>query len=497
MKNILFRVLFLKAEILIILLSVSILIYAQEDMPCVPVVVDGFTHEWPDPHDFLTNHSNVATLIDPAGDGTDIDITTLQVTNDEDYIYFRIVFDKPYPLGENNSLILELDTDNDPSTGYRINGVGAELGWQFGQRFGYYKDSEIAEPTPHKDVGFSFVPPFTAREYEVAISLNAEPQPGKKLFFSDTIRVMLCDRKEGGDMAPDAGKVFVYAIDRKCRNAVPLPEIKPKPVGGFRVLSWNVYHDGIIDSLRRHDFYKVIRLINPDIINFIECWKSTAIEVDSMLRRILPGTWYVEKYGEGVILASRFKIEEVVPVNPGANENIAGFRLKVDKLELMFFSCHLSCCYFDTERILETQALMAVINKVATYQDGTLRMPVILAGDFNIVGSDIPYQNLTSGRLHLSQKPVLRDLLPVQTDRPLTTTWRDYQKIFSPARLDYIFYTPVNLLPQHAFILNTSLLDNETLSTLGLDTNIMYRCSDHLPLVADFKIIKSKTKDHP
>ncbi len=494
MKHTYLRAWFLKAEFLILLFTASRLIYAQDALLCMPIKVDGFTHEWPDIHDVPAYNATVATLIDPSGDGTDIDITALQVTNDENYIYFRIVLNKPYPLGENNSLFLELDTDNNPSTGYRVNGIGAELGWQFGQRFGYYKDSEIADLTPHKDVGFSFVPPFTAREYEVAISLKAEPRPGKQLFRSDTIRVMLWDNKDGGDTAPDAGKVFVYIIDRKCRNAVPLPEIKPKAEDGFRVLSWNVYNDGITDSTRRHDFYKILRIINPDVINFIECWKSTAAQVDSMLNSILPGTWYVKKYGEGVIFASRFKIEEVIPVNPGANENIAGFRLKNGRQEFIFFSCHLSCCYFDTERILETQALMAVINKVATYHDGKLRMPVILAGDFNIVGSDIPYRNLTSGQLHISQKPVLQDLVPIQTDRPFAITWRDYQKLFSPARLDYIFYTPFNLSPRHAFVLNTSLLGKQTLSAFEIDADIMYRCSDHLPLVADFKFINVKEK---
>ncbi|MGC8864771.1 MAG: endonuclease/exonuclease/phosphatase family protein [Bacteroidales bacterium] len=481
-------------KILLYFLLLIQTIYAQNEKLCLPVVVDGFTHEWPDWKSAVNNDNRVSTLTDAPGDGKDIDIVGLQVTNDDKNLYFRLILQKPYPLGENNTLFLELDTDNDPHTGYFINGIGAELGWQFGQRWGYYKDSEVADFVRHLGLGFLYVPPFTSSEYEVTISLEAEPRPGKKLFSSDTVKILLWDRTEGGDMAPDKGKTFTYVIQRDCRNSLKLPAITPKPEDGFRLLSWNVFNDGITDSIRQYDFNRVIRLLNPDIINLIECWKSTADEVKQTLSELLPGTWHVVKYGEGVILASRFKIEEIIPVRPGANENIAGFRLRIGKRDIMFFSCHLSCCYFDQERIMETQALMAIINKVATFNDGNLKMPVILAGDFNIVGSDIPYRNLTTGSLHLSQKPVLRDLVPIQVDHPVAITWRDPQKLFSPARLDYIFYSPVNLHPVHSFILNTSMLDVDTLSALGLDGNIMKRCSDHLPLVADFKIVDSKSK---
>ncbi|GEM_PF-331823 len=483
---------FLKYNFWVFLLVAGDLMYAQDSPPCIPVVLDGFTTEWPSLEKTSDTSAMVVTCTDALGDGKDIDITAIQVTNDENNIYFRIVFNKPYPLGENNSLFLELDTDNNPATGYRLNGIGCELGWQFGQRLGYYKDSETADLTPHKDLGFSFVPPFTAREYEVALSLNAEPKPGIKLFRSDTIKILLWDRIEGGELVPDIGKQFTYILHRNCRNAVVLPKIKTRQENAFRILSWNIYNNGITDSTRSQDFYKVLQLLKPDIISFIECWKTSAREVDSILKIILPGKWFVKKYGEGIILASRFEIKNVIPVNPGANENIVGFKLQIGNEELMFFSCHLSCCYFDAERIIETQALMAIINKEATYQDGKIKMPIILAGDFNIVVSAIPYENLTTGRLHLSQKPILRDLVPVQTDRPFAITWRDYNKIFSPARLDYIFYSPVNLLPVHSFILNTSLLSRETLLETGLDPNIMSRCSDHLPLVADFQIIKRK-----
>ncbi len=466
---------------------------AQNTFPCVPVILDGFSHEWPKLSDTSKN-SWVTSIIDPIDKLKNIDIAGLQITNDENNIYFHIVFHKPYPLGENNSLFLELDTDNNPLTGYHVNGIGAELGWQFGQRFGYFKHSLVADMIAHRNLGFMFAPPFTAIEYEVAISLSAEPKPGIKLFVSDTIHIALWDNSENGDLAPDYGQVFTYIIKRNCGNSAQLPEIKIKPDKGFRVLSWNVFNDGFTDPSRKNDFAKILQLLNPDIISFIECWQSQPEEVDSILQKLLPGTWYVRKYGEGVIFASRFKILDIIPVKPGANENIVGFKLRKDNTDFLFFSCHLSCCYFDAERILETQALMAIINKEATYQDGNLRMPVILAGDFNIVGSDVPYKNLTTGRLHLSQKPVLRDLVPVQTDRPSAITWRDYEKIFSPARLDYIFYSPSNLYPIHSFILNTRRLKPEILEKMGLDAEIMSRCSDHLPLVADFLFTALKNK---
>jgi hypothetical protein len=80
------------------------------------ITVDGNISDW----------ANIPALItDPVGDSTDIDIKTLKVANDENFIYFLEEFTNPL----NNYTSLQLDTDLNSATGCTATaGMGIEYG---------------------------------------------------------------------------------------------------------------------------------------------------------------------------------------------------------------------------------------------------------------------------------------------------------------------------------------------------------------------------------
>ena len=80
------------------------------------ITVDGNISDW----------TNIPVLItDPVGDSTDIDIKTLKVANDENFIYFLEEFANPL----NNYTSLQLDTDLNSATGCTATaGMGIEYG---------------------------------------------------------------------------------------------------------------------------------------------------------------------------------------------------------------------------------------------------------------------------------------------------------------------------------------------------------------------------------
>ena len=180
----------------------------------------------------------------------------------------------------------------------------------------------------------------------------------------------------------------------------------------------------------------------------------------------------------------------------GDNHNIAACSIQTDLPypdTLILIPVHLSCCSLDKERIAETQAIMYYLEKnysVWRKEDTMLRLPVVITGDFNMVGSEIPYYNIITIQLTQAQKPWFTDLAPHQIDRPLAFTWSDYSKAFSPNRLDFIFYSPL-LNAVYSFVFHLLYLNENWLEKYGLNPLDLHFCSDHLQLVSDFALAAS------
>ena len=109
---------------------------------------------------------------------------------------------------------------------------------------------------------------------------------------------------------------------------------------------------------------------------------------------------------------------------------------------------------------------------------------VVVAGDFNLVGSPDPLA--LAGR---SLGPGGSDLVPVyalQLDGRSSATWVGRDLAFPPGQLDYVLHAPGVLTPLRAFVFETSDLSEAALAELGLARSDSDRASDHRPVVVDF-----------
>ena len=146
-----------------LLFSISLIniSYAQS----LPIFLDGRADDWNIP---------VPTYIDDVADGNLFDFRYFSVANDEQFLFIKLHLTPENKLVENNLLSLYIDGDNNIGSGVVVNGIGAELKWDFGLRSGeFYKGGAI-------NIGFAKIqyrslPTVTDTTYEIAIGRNVMP----------------------------------------------------------------------------------------------------------------------------------------------------------------------------------------------------------------------------------------------------------------------------------------------------------------------------------
>ncbi|MEO1511402.1 MAG: hypothetical protein AAFU70_04945, partial [Planctomycetota bacterium] len=110
-------------------------------------------------------------------------------------------------------------------------------------------------------------------------------------------------------------------------------------------------------------------------------------------------------------------------------------------------------------------------------------VPVIVAGDWNLVGSNTPREILTA-----PDGPALDHMILLKTDGRDAATWRALNGLgFTPGLLDLVAFSPESLEPLGGFVVDTERMTPSELQALGLRP-LDSLVSDHLMLVADFKL---------
>ena len=111
---------------------------------------------------------------DPSGDGNPIDLNTVQIANDEDYLYLRITYHTAVNPNASPSVFLAFDTDNNVATGFNIYGLGA-----VGSDAAFQNDFPFDQRTDYNAGGLSapagIAPYFavtTSQEYRIRRDLT-------------------------------------------------------------------------------------------------------------------------------------------------------------------------------------------------------------------------------------------------------------------------------------------------------------------------------------
>lgn len=455
----------------------------------IPITIDGEFEDWEDASILFDNDDQNSTF-------DDLHIQRIRGANDDRFLFLRIELDREITLLDNNPLILLLDTDNDPSTGYSPDNFGAELRWLFGQRQGEFFTGATGHNIRFSNIRLRTAPTVTSSEFEIAIGRDSTPDGSTPLFQSDTVGVYI---SIDGD---DAYAYGTYIFD-------PQPVAPPEPIplerydeNDMRVLAFNAWDDKLFETQFTEQYQRILHTLEPDIIAFQEIWDHNAEETAQRVDELLPGgeefQWHAVKKDRGNVTVSRFPIVDSWQILVwDGNEWSDAHRLTVSLIDtreeygskLLLVNVHLRCCAGgEANRWLEITALANFIDN-AREPGGLIHIdedtPIILAGDFNLVGS--------SGQLAAIENDIpdwddsgLTRVRARQTEKRMHYTWRNDNSRFSPGKLDYIFYTGSVLSLQNHYTLQVEEMSPEQRNIYGLQYGDTQTASDHLPHVADF-----------
>ena len=473
---------------------IIVLTFLISDSLCsqsLPIFLDGRTEDWNVP---------VPTYIDTENDGNLYDFKYISVTNDEQFLYIRLKTTPFLKLTEDNQLSIFIDGDNNGSTGYQINGIGAELRFNFGTRDGtiYYTGTTSIS---HSDIQFRSLPTVTDTVYEVAIGRQFIPPANG----TGTIRIFLIDNASNGDWMPNSGETFAYTFDESPTEPLVPTELNREDTTFLRIMDWNVLNDGLLVPSRQPSFSRLLQAISPDIICFNECFNSSATQVKNVIDQMLPGTnWNAVKLDAGNVTVSKYPILQNWSVYPGHRITASLIDLpEWFSKDLMVINSHLKCCggqTNDDKRQLEADATITFILDAKTpggVIDLPTETPFVILGDLNLVGDRQQLITLLTGEIINTSvfgnggspdwdNTDLEDLLSRQSDKRTAYTWRDDGNSYPPGRLDYQIYSNSVINVEKDFVIQTEVMNATRLNQYGLQLLDTRTASDHFPKVSDF-----------
>jgi len=464
----------------------------------LPIYLDGKTGDWNIP---------LPTYVDDIGDGNIYDFRYFSVTNDELFLFIKLNYTPESKLIEDNQLQLYIDGDNSSGTGLAINGIGAELKWDFGFRNGeFYTNGTTQIGFPN--IRYRSLPSVTDTTYEIAIGRNVLPNGTDPLFTSSTIKIFFKDNVSNGDWMPNSGEVFNYTFDDTPTPPVNLIEINKSDTSLLRILNYNILQDGILDPQREQYFTRILQAINADIMCFNENWNTSASQMENKINEILPlsggGSWQAIKIDGGNITVSKYPIIQSWQVYP--NKRITASFIDLPSYfesDILVINSHFKCCggtSNDNTRQLEADASIAFILDAKT-PGGLIDLPqdtpFLILGDLNLVGQRQQLTTLVSGEIINTQlfgnggppdwdDTDLEDLISQQTDKRTAYTWRDDNSSFPPGRLDFQIYSNSVMSVEKTFIIQTEIMSTVRLSQYGLQQFDTRNASDHFPKVTDY-----------
>jgi len=341
-------------------------------------------------------------------------------------------------------------------------------------------------------------------------------------------------------------------IEQPPPTDTPIPEAAAEPRSDYiefmerptlesiRVMVYNVNWDSIFpdDDPKNHDFRdfnrvdafaRVMKAIRPDVvclqeINYLRGSQELGNFLANAIGSVPDQTWQVANVRDNVI-ATRFDLVEkgyeLEKGNVRLNLSQAAALIDLPDERYGDTDLHVICSHFKAggqygdilERATQADAIMAYVRDFKT-PGGELDLrpgtPFLILGDFNVYETDphLQLQTLVSGDIS-NEDRYGEDLQPDWDESPLEDlvpshnglgevfyTWRNDGEPFEPGILDRVLYSDSVLEVENAFILNSMLLSDEALASLGLrvDDVMLDALSgyyDHLPIVVDFVISNS------
>ena len=466
---------------------ITLLLYLTCLRAAHPIVIDGLFDDW---------QEVPVTITDPEGDYNYDDWAELKITNDDDFIFFKISLHSEETLLQNwNNFYLYIDADKDSLTGHPFRGMGAELAWHFGYRTGQYFEQDGIIDLWQNDITLRQAPTVTSTEFEIAIARGSFV-----LSDPDSIAVIFSSFYDTGDYMPDSWGGVVYQLDTTVVGPAE-PILLEKT--GTRLVTYNTLYTGILEPDRQPKFQRIIQALDPDIIALQE--HSEWNEIGDIISSWFPeDTWYQGYTFRDLVVLSKYPI--INQANLISSERTMCALLQTDdpiNPYLLILNSHFSCCDNDDDRQEQVDELVQVLREWRLNDNGPFDLPegtpMFHVGDFNFVGYREQIETVTAGNIqdegnYGNDFPLdwdgtaITDLFSRQTHKRMAYTWRSDGSSFNPGKLDYVLYTDSNLSILNHFVLNTLVMPDSVLNEWELEAEDTNEASDHLPRIVDFMV---------
>ena len=466
---------------------ITLLLYLTCLRAAHPIVIDGLFDDW---------QEVPVTITDPEGDYNYDDWAELKITNDDDFIFFKISLHSEETLLQNwNNFYLYIDADRDSLTGHPFRGLGAELAWHFGYRTGQYFEQDGIIDLWQNDITLRQAPTVTSTEFEIAIARGSFV-----LSDPDSIAVIFSSFYDTGDYMPDSWGGVVYQLDTTVVGPAE-PILLEKT--GTRLVTYNTLYTGILEPDRQPKFQRIIQALDPDIIALQE--HSEWNEIGDIISSWFPeDTWYQGYTFRDLVVLSKYPI--INQANLISSERTMCALLQTDdpiNPYLLILNSHFSCCDNDEDRQEQVDELVQVLREWRLNDNGPFDLPegtpMFHVGDFNFVGYREQIETVTAGNIqdegnYGSDFPLdwdgtaITDLFSRHTHKRMAYTWRSDGSSFNPGKLDYVLYTDSNLSILNHFVLNTLAMPDSILNEWELEAEDTNEASDHLPRIVDFMV---------
>jgi endonuclease/exonuclease/phosphatase family metal-dependent hydrolase len=294
----------------------------------------------------------------------------------------------------------------------------------------------------------------------------------------------------------------------------------------IRIMAYNTEGNFIADANADPEFNRILVALQPDIISFEEIPSSlTTTIIASRLNTIMPiggAGWQVHPgllAGTRDVIASRFPLTlrrtDTIPVASTRGVTIALVDLPnaTYPLDVYVLSVHLKCCGSagGSEDALRRRSADAIANWLGDAR-GAVRpsgnnivlpanTPMIVLGDFNMVGGPQPENTLLTGNIQdeatfgvdVKGDWDVSDMTNLNPLDPFTGnnfTWQGSSS-FAPSALDRFMVSDSAFTVAAKFILNTNTMNSAALAAAGLQAGdtLPANASDHLPIVVDLRIV--------
>ena len=461
-----------------------------------PIVIDGRFEDW----------SGISPiLIDPLEDVPSgaLDIGRVWMADDPDYVYIRFEASAEFDIADGAPLRLLVDTDNQPSTGYRSEGFGAELFFDFDDLEGRFFDSTTTNEQSgtqiwHSDFGFQGQPTVTSPQFELALSRSTSIN-GVPLFSGSRLRIRFVG--DGGERVPNDPQVIEYELDQGTAPPRRDEPLDRESASDVRHLSWNVLNDSPWDDDLRPAFGRVLSAVDADIISLQEIYNHDSEEVRELIEDFVStgpsGIWHVASNND-CHTVSRYP----VLASDSIDGNLAALIDTTEPLgrTTLVINAHLPCCDNDQSRQSEIDRILRFVRQVRAgqYFEYPADCALVITGDMNLVGLSQQLRSLVEGDIVNEDAygpdvamdvdgTGMHDVICLQTDARLAYTWRKDWSYYWPGRLDFMIVSDSVLELGRRLVLETDGMPAAKLSEYGLQSTDTF-CSDHRPLITDMRV---------